>query len=327
MASTMSLNEFSIIERYFTRATCRNDVLLGVGDDAALLQVPHGMQLAVSVDTLIAGRHFPLDTHPTAIGYKSLAVNLSDMAAMGAKPAWVTLSLALPDSDEKFIEGFAKGFFALAQEYEVELVGGDTVRGPLACTVQIHGFIPAGGALLRSGANAGDYIYVTGSLGDAGAGLKLTQEGITVDDETAARLIRRLEYPSPRVTEGSSLRGIASSAIDISDGLLADLQHILESSGCAAELQLDAIPQSEALQHFSTDNTERLHLALSAGDDYELCFTVPPENVMELERVTAGWDCGVKRIGQIVEGEGIRLLGAESEALHHIVSGFDHFRE
>lgn len=327
MVPTMSLNEFSIIERYFTRPSCRGEVVLGVGDDAALLQVPHGMQLALSVDTLIAGRHFPLDTSAEAIGYKSLAVNLSDMAAMGAKPAWVTLALSLPESDERFIEGFAKGFFALASEYDVDLVGGDTVRGPLSCTVQIHGLVAANTALLRSGAQPGDFIYVTGTTGDAGAGLKLKQGATCENSESAAQLIRRLEYPSPRVAEGLSLRGIASSAIDISDGLLADLAHILDSSGCGAELQLDAIPQSALLQQCVTDRNERLRLSLSAGDDYELCFTVPPKRVAELERVAANWQCGVSRVGEIVEGEGIKLSGMESVVFSDMLSGFDHFRE
>jgi thiamine-monophosphate kinase len=323
----MSLSEFSIIERYFTRPSRRGDVILGVGDDAALMQVPQGMQLAMSVDTLIAGHHFPLDTSATAIGYKALAVNLSDMAAMGAKPAWVTLSLALPESDEAFIEGFVKGFFALAQDYEVELVGGDTVRGPKAFTVQINGFIPTGQALLRSGAQVGDLVFVTGSLGDAGAGLQLKQGSFYKDEVAAASLIRRLEYPQPRVAEGGSLRGIASSAIDISDGLLADLGHILESSGCGATLQLDAIPRSTALQICIGDEVESLRLALGAGDDYELCFTVPLHKMAELERVSAGWECDLTRIGEIVEGAGIKLTGTHAELLRGSEAGFDHFLE
>lgn len=323
----MSLSEFSIIERFFTRPSRRGDVALGVGDDAALLQVPHGMQLAVSVDTLIAGRHFPVDTNPEAIGYKSLAVNLSDMAAMGAKPAWVTLSLALPESNEAFIEGFAKGFFAMAQEYDVELVGGDTVRGPLTCTVQINGFVPPDAALLRSGAQPGDHIYVTGKLGDAGAGLQLKQGGSCKNEVAAASLIRRLEYPQPRVIEGISLRGIASSAIDISDGLLADLGHILDSSGCGATLQLDTIPRSTALLNCIGDDVESLRLALGAGDDYELCFTVPAEKVADLERVSANWSCGVSRIGEIVENYGIVITGKHAEQIRNTVSGFDHFQE
>lgn len=323
----MSLSEFSIIERYFTRPSRRGDVVLGVGDDAALMQVPHGMQLAVSVDTLIAGHHFPVDTDPEAIGYKSLAVNLSDMAAMGAKPAWVTLSLALPEPDEQFLERFAKGFFTLAQEYDVELVGGDTVRGPMAFTVQVTGFVPTGQAMLRSGTQPGDLVFVTGSLGDAGAGLKLKQDGQCSDEDAQAALIRRLEYPQPRVAEGGSLRGIASSAIDISDGLLADLGHILDSSGCGATLQLDAIPRSAALLGCIGDELESLRLALGAGDDYELCFTVPPHKVADLKTVSANWACEVSRIGEIVEGSGIKLVGAHAELLSDNSAGFDHFRE
>jgi thiamine-monophosphate kinase len=323
----MSLSEFSIIERYFTRPSSRGDVMLGVGDDSALMQVPHGMQLAVSVDTLIVGHHFPVDTNPAAIGYKSLAVNLSDMAAMGAKPAWVTLSLALPEPDEAFIDGFAKGFFALAQAYDVELVGGDTVRGPLTCTVQINGFVPPDMALLRSGAKPGDHIYVTGNLGDAGAGLQLKQGDHCKDEVAATSLIRRLEYPEPRVAEGISLRGIASSAIDISDGLLADLGHILDRSGCGANLQLDAIPRSAALLNCIDDDVESLRLALGAGDDYELCFTVPPEEVADLERISANWACGVRRIGEIVSESGIVLTGTNAELMRQNVSGFDHFQE
>ncbi len=321
----MSLSEFSIIERYFSRPSHRSDVVLGVGDDAAILQVPQGMQLVASVDTLISGRHFPVDTIPEAIGYKSLAVSLSDMAAMGARPTWVTLSLSMPEANEAFINGFAKGFFSLAQQYDVELVGGDTVRGPLACTVQINGFVPTGGALLRSGAQAGDYIYVTGTPGDAGAGLMLKQGADCDNTKSAEQLVRQLEYPQPRVTEGNSLLGIASSAIDISDGLLADFKHILDNSGCAATLQLDSIPQSDHLKCCITDEVESLQLALSAGDDYELCFTVPPARVAELERISTKWECAVTRIGEIMNGTGIELIGVHADQLRDNISGFDHF--
>lgn len=321
----MSLGEFSIIERYFTSRHRRNDVLLGVGDDAALLQVPAGMQLAVSVDTLVAGRHFPLDTAAGAIGHKALAVNLSDMAAMGAEPAWATLALTLPEPDPTFIEDFADGFFRLAQAHGVELVGGDTVRGPLSLTVQIHGLVPEGEALLRSGAQPGDYLYVTGHLGDAGAGLRLRQGGGCRDSDAAAALVARLDYPTPRVSEGLALRGIASAAIDISDGLLADLGHILERSGCGAELELDAIPLSEALRSCVSAEEERLRLALGAGDDYELCFAVPPQRRGDLELATREWCCKPSCIGRITAGKGIRLAGEGSEALQGLMAGYDHF--
>lgn len=322
----MSLSEFSLIERYFTSRTHRQDVILGVGDDAALLQLPPGMQLAVSVDTLVAGRHFPEETAAEAIGHKALAVNLSDMAAMGADPAWVTLALTLPESDSAFVEDFARGFFALARRYGVELVGGDTVRGPLSLTVQIQGQVPAGKALLRSGARPGDYLYVSGTLGDAGAGLRLKQGGSCHAPEAEA-LVRRLDYPTPRVAEGRSLRGIASAAIDISDGLLADLGHILERSGCGAEIELEALPQSEALRRCITDDHERLKLALGAGDDYELCFTVPPSQRSAIMELSSSWSCGLSCIGRINDGAGITLSGEGSDSLQGRVAGYDHFGE
>ncbi|MFO7593729.1 MAG: thiamine-phosphate kinase [Pseudomonadota bacterium] len=322
----MALNEFSIIERYFTSSSHRKDVLLGVGDDAALLQVPQGMQLAVSVDTLVAGRHFPEDTAAEAVGHKTLAVNLSDMAAMGAEPAWATLAITLPDADPAFVDAFAEGFFNLARRFDVELVGGDTVRGPLSLTVQVQGLVPAGEALLRSGARPGDYLYVSGSLGDAGAGLRLRPEKNHADAESAKQLIRRLEYPTPRVAEGVSLRGIASAVIDVSDGLLADLGHILARSGCGAEVELDAIPRSKALSRCIAGQEEQLRLALSAGDDYELCFAVPAARLNALEGATAKWRCGATCIGRITEGTGIRLRGEKSDTLTGMLSGYDHFQ-
>lgn len=323
----MSLGEFSLIERYFTPRQHRGDVALGVGDDAALLQVPPGHQLVACVDTLVAGRHFPGETAADAIGYKSLAVNLSDLAAMGAEPAWATLALTLPESDSDFVAAFAAGFFRLADEHDVELVGGDTVRGPLSVTVQLHGVVPEGQALLRSGARPGDDIYVTGSLGDAGAGLRLCQGGQCADDEAAAQLQRRLDYPTPRIREGISLRGIASAAIDISDGLLADLGHVLERSGCGAELEPAHLPLSAAMEQCVAESDERYALALSAGDDYELCFTVPPARRDALEAVTREWSCGVSRIGRITGDGGIRLLGEGSGTLAGLVAGYDHFGE
>jgi len=323
----MSLGEFSIIERYFTSRTHRKDVVLGVGDDAALLQVPEGMQIAVSVDTLVAGRHFPHDTTAKAIGHKTLAVNLSDMAAMGAEPAWATLAITLPESDPEFVEAFAEGLFALAVRHGVELVGGDTVRGPLSLTLQLQGLIPAGQALLRSGSQPGDAIFVTGTLGDAGAGLAIRQGQACPNQAAAAYLVNRLDYPQPRVAEGISLRGIASAAIDISDGLLADLGHILERSGGAAELELAKLPLSDEIGQCISESCDMLSMALTAGDDYELCFTVPESKLDELERVSRDWVTPPTRIGHIVEGGGIRLHGEHSDALQELAGGFDHFRD
>lgn len=319
----MPLSEFSIIAQYFTRPPVRTDVVLGVGDDAAVLEIPADMQLAVSVDTMVAGRHFPHEASPVAIGHKALAVNLSDMAAMGAEPAWATLALTLPEPDETFLTGFAEGFYSLAETHGVELVGGDTVRGPLQVTVQIHGLLPRGKALTRSGARAGDHLFVTGALGDGGAGLALVQGRVHCDKPAAELLRRRLDYPTPRVQAGIALRGIASAAIDISDGLLADLGHILEGSSVGAEIELDALPMSTELRRCIDSDTERLRLALTAGDDYELCFTVPEEKLAELQRVAEKWDCPVSRIGRIHAGSGIAFQNGElPEAL---IAGFDHF--
>lgn len=319
----MPLSEFSIIAKYFTRSHRRQDVVLGVGDDAALLNVPPGMQLAISVDALVAGRHFPLNTRPEAIGYKALAVNLSDMAAMGAEPAWVTLALALPEPDEDFLSGFAAGFHRLAEAHGIELVGGDTVRGPFQITVQIHGLVPRGKALTRGGARTGDHLFVTGSLGDAGAGLHLVQGKLSCTGPQADELRNRLDYPRPRVSAGIALRGIANAAIDVSDGLLADLGHILDASKVGAEIDLAALPVSDAMKGCVADESERLRLALTAGDDYELCFSVPETKLELFERTADAWDFPVTCIGRILAGSGIRFFNGEPPA--NLISGFDHF--
>ncbi len=321
----MPLSEFSIIAQYFSRQSRRQDVLLGVGDDAALMEVPAGMQLAVSVDAMVAGRHFPLNTSPEAIGHKVLAVNLSDMAAMGAEPAWVTLALTLPEPDTEFLTGFAAGFYRLAERYGVELVGGDTVRGPLHLAVQIQGLVPRGKALTRAGAQSGDHLFVTGTLGDAGAGLALAQGRLECSGTDGAALRRRLDYPAPRVEAGLALRDIASAAIDISDGLLADLGHILEASVVGAELEIDSIPLSSSLTCCVADVEQRLRYALTAGDDYELCFTVAEDKLEALERAAGGWDFPITRIGRITTGAGISFC--HGEPLADLVSGYDHFGE
>jgi thiamine-monophosphate kinase len=322
----MSLSEFQIIQRYFDRHLCeREDVQLGIGDDAALVSLAAGEQLAIAVDALVAGRHFPEDTAAEAIGHKALAVNLSDMAAMGAEPAWLTLALALPQADEAFVEGFARGLFSLAGRYGVQLIGGDTVRGPLTVCVQIHGLVPQGQALRRAGAQPGDRIYVTGRLGDAGAGLLLRQGRLRCNDEPSRQwLIQRLEYPEPRVFAGLQLRGIASAAIDISDGLLADLGHILEASGVGARIDAARLPISEALLSCVPDAVQREQFALGAGDDYELCFTVPPAMEASLRERAATWACGITCIGTVESTAGLRLSGlvCGKPSLQH---GFDHF--
>lgn len=319
----MALSEFELIAQYFTHQQRRDDVLLGVGDDAALLSPPAGCELVLCVDAMVAGRHFPLDTPAKAIGYKALAVNLSDLAAMGAEPAWATLALTLPEADVAFVEGFARGFFSLAETHGVDLVGGDTVRGPLQVVVQVQGTVPAGMALTRAGAKPGDNIFVTGTLGDAGAGLGLVHGEFDCEEKAASWLRRRLDYPTPRIREGGALRGIASAAIDISDGLLADLGHILEASGVGAMLELDALPISNALKVCIGDAEAQLRLALSAGDDYELCFTVPDSHLAQFELVASQWECAYQRIGVIRAEGGITFEHGKLPA--DITAGFDHF--
>ncbi|HAJ91316.1 MAG TPA: thiamine-phosphate kinase [Gammaproteobacteria bacterium] len=320
----MSDTEFDIIRRYFTRQDSnRKDVITGIGDDAALLQVPAGMELVVCMDTLVDGVHFPTGTPAAAIGHKTLAVNLSDLAAMGAEPAWVTLSLTIPESGSDWLADFSQAFFKLADRYQVQLVGGDTTQGPLAVTVQAHGFVPDGLALRRRGAQAGDHIYVTGTLGDAGLALLLA-------GDAGADLQHRLDYPEPRVAAGQALRGIASAAIDVSDGLLADLGHLLESDQLGAALSLDDLPRStafsETVQRCGADaRTLYLDLPLSAGDDYELCFTVPEAALQQLATAQAQFFCACTYVGRIEATPGIRCYTADGETYEPATAGYQHF--
>jgi thiamine-monophosphate kinase len=327
----MSLSEFSLIDRYFARrAPTRRDVVLGIGDDAAVLEVPPGMQLVTATDTLVADVHFPLGTAPAAIGHKSLAVNLSDLAAMGAQPAWATLVLSLPEADADWLEAFSQGFFALCERYGVELVGGDTTRGPLAVTVQAMGLIPPHRMLRRGGARVADRIFVTGTLGDAGLGLRLLQAGDGLASSEAQELLRRLEYPEPRIASGIALRDIASAAIDVSDGLIADLGHILDQSGVGAELCIDRVPTSGAFQHIcqhlgiGPGTAGAVQAALSGGDDYELCFTVPPYRVQQLEaRADLFQSC--TQIGVIQEQPGLRCVWGDGREFRPEIPGYQHF--
>ncbi len=318
----MALSEFSLIESYFEqRRLGRDDVVLGIGDDAALLQVPQGMLLAAAVDTLIEGVHFPKSTAPAAIGHKALAVNLSDLAAMGAEPAWATLSLSMPEPDEAFLKAFSEGLFAIAEQFNVELVGGDTVRGPLVLTVQVNGFVPEGEGLTRSAARPGDLLYVSGTLGDAAAALELVQGG-KVEGKEQQWLRERLDRPTPRIVLGQSLCGLATSCIDISDGLCADLGHIMERSHLGAEIDTQLLPLSPALRALKAVDAATT-LALHGGDDYELCFTIPVEKEAELQRLAASFDVPVTRIGEVNNEVGVlRLDGDAAQG-----SGYDHFRE
>lgn len=321
----MALSEFDIIERYFTRKQDSDSaVILGMGDDAALLRIPAGMELAVSVDTLVSGVHFPAATHPTDIGYKALAVSLSDMSAMGAEPRWATLALTLPEADESWLENFSKGFFELADSYGVQLIGGDTTRGPLAITIQIHGLVLAGAALRRSAARPGDSIYVTGELGDAGLALLLLQEKISLSAEQAVHVMARLNRPEPRVKEGLALRGIAHAAIDLSDGLVADLGHILKASGVGATLHMELLPLSPAVTSMQ-DKAGGWNLPLNAGDDYELCFTVPRENQAKLLEAMEQFSCRCTCIGVIEATPSLRCRLANDELFEPARTGYQHF--
>ena len=313
------MREFDLIARIRQRVGTRSDVVLGIGDDAALLQPPAGMQLVVAMDTLNAGVHFPPETAPADIGWKALAVNLSDLAAMGATPAWCTLSLSLPASNEAFIDGFLDGFLQLATRHDVALVGGDTTRGSLSVCVTVHGFIEPGIALRRDGAQIGDEVWVSGTLGDAAAALRHWQSGEAMTPSLRARLDR----PTPRVELGRALRGIATSCIDISDGLLADLGHVCAASGVGAEVDVASLPASEALRGSLTPDVLR-RVQASGGDDYELCFTAPPSR-REHVRQAAGVDVTVTCIGLIRPGGRIVALSADGTAWDPGSAGYTHF--
>jgi thiamine-monophosphate kinase len=328
----MALSEFELIDIIRQECTlARADVVLGNGDDAAVLQVPPGQHLVACTDMLIAGRHFPLDTAPEDIGWKALAVNLSDLAAMGARPAWCLLALSLPSPDAEWLRAFARGFAELAAQHQIALVGGDTTRGPLSVTVTALGLIPAGSALTRAGAAVGDRVLICGRLGWAAAGLSLRLGGALAAGASdpagspAAQWIDALNRPVPLVAAGQALRGIASSAIDISDGLLADLGHVLRASGVGAELRVEQMPgHSELRQQLGSERARDCMLA--GGDDYALCFTVPVERVDDaLAALQASGAGQVADIGCICAGSGVVVLDAMGQAINLERRGWDHF--
>jgi thiamine-monophosphate kinase len=314
------VSEFDIIHRFFQREHAAPGVVLGIGDDAALLAPDMGQSLAVAVDTLVAGRHFPEQTDAASIGHKALAVNLSDLAAMGAQPKWATLALTIPEVDEAWLSGFAEGFFQLADRFNVALVGGDTTRGPLSITVQVQGQVDAARALRRDAARPGQHIFITGTPGDAAHALQQLQSGETPE----AELLARLNRPEPRVTFGLALAGVAAAAIDISDGLLADIQHVLEASRCGARLDIDAIPRSRWLQ--ALDDEAALACQLNGGDDYELCFTVDADRVEQIYHAAKDCRLPIAEIGIIEPQPGIRCVRGDGSPYAPIVEGFDHFR-
>jgi thiamine-monophosphate kinase len=317
------MSEFDLIRRYFTRPA--PGALLGVGDDAALLQENAGNVLAVSSDMLVSGTHFFPDADPFLLGHKTLAVNLSDMAAMGALPRWATLAIALPEADENWLSAFSAGFFALARQHGVELVGGDTTRGPLNLCVTIIGEVPAHRALRRSGAQAGDEIWVSGYMGDAALALAHLKGKIVLPDEDFAACAPALHQPQPRVALGLALRGIAHSAIDVSDGLLADLGHILEASQAGAEINFSALPVSAVLQKWREETGLFRQCVLSGGDDYELCFTAPAVRHAELLDKALRLDLRLSCIGKVVAGRGCIVRDATDNLINIEACGYDHF--
>lgn len=317
-------SEFDIIRRYFSSKEKRKDVVLGIGDDAAILTVPENHQLVQSMDTLVAGIHFPVETSPEDIAYKALAVNLSDMAAMGAEPAWFTLAITIPEADEDWLSAFSQSLSALARQYNVQLVGGDTTNGPLCLSITINGFVANGKALLRRNAKAGDKIYVSGTLGDAALALAAWQGQCLLSDETRAYLNQRLNRPTPRVELGLLLRGFANSCIDISDGLVADLGHIVEESQLGASIHCERIPRSREFILNITDDTLSMSLALAGGDDYELCFTIPQSKQTEFEKTVKKNNISVACIGDIESQSGVRCFNKGIQ-VDVPISGYQHF--
>jgi len=319
------LNEFEIIREFFTaQPVSRPDVVLGIGDDAALLNIPVDHELVVTTDLLVAGVHFPEVTDPRSIGHKSLAVNLSDLAAMGANPAWFTLNISLPQADADWLREFSRGMFSLARQFDVVLVGGDTTRGPLTIGIQAMGVVPRWQALMRSGAKAGDRVCVTGMLGEAALGLMQIQGHVQLPDEYQRPVIERLNRPLPRVAAGIALRAVASSCIDLSDGLAADLGHILEASGVGARVRLERLPLSPAYD--AVFGQVGWGPAVSGGDDYELCFTVPPEREPDLRKAAARFGVPFVQIGEIETHPGLRLEDAQGGLYTPERAGYDHFR-
>lgn len=322
------MSEFALIDLIRQRVACeRGDVVLGIGDDAGLIDVPAGMRLVACTDTMVEGVHFLRGTAPADLGWKSLAVNLSDLAAMGAEPAWALLALTLPDGDADFVTGFADGFAELARAHRVALVGGDTTQGPLTITVTALGLVPRDTALTRAGAQVGDAVFVTGTLGDAaGALAKMRDRGPETGDRIQAdrQLSLRLNRPRPRIAAGLALRGIAHACIDVSDGLLADLGHVCKASGLGAEIDANAMPVSDAMRAAFDDDACR-QFALTGGDDYELCFTAPEARATAIVKAFAALDLRVTRIGSIVAGSGVRVTDASGAVIEPPRAGWEHF--
>ncbi|WP_038183438.1 thiamine-phosphate kinase [Vibrio rhizosphaerae] len=320
--------EFRLIDRFFKqRQTQRKDVQLGIGDDCAIVKVPEQVRLAISTDTMVSGTHFLPEADPAWVAHKALVSNLSDLAAMGATPAWCTLALTLPETDTVWLDRFCDAFFELASYYNIQLIGGDTTRGPLSITLTVHGFVPEAHALTRRGAKVGDWIYVTGTLGDSKAGLELILSAAQDRDEVSQTLEKRHYFATPRILAGQSLLKQASAAIDISDGLIADIQHILTESGVGASIDVSRLPISEALlQYVDGDLVKAQQYALTSGEEYELCFTVSEDNKGSLASALSHCDTPLTCIGQI-RPQGQWELHHEGNPLSWVLAGYDHFQQ
>ncbi|MCS6765798.1 MAG: thiamine-phosphate kinase [Candidatus Protistobacter heckmanni] len=321
-----SLGEFELISRYFQRAAPNQgaQAALGIGDDCALIDAQSGMQIAISTDMLVEGRHFFAGADPYKLGHKSLAVNLSDLAAMGAQPKAFTLALALPKTDAHWLERFSAGMFALADRHGCELIGGDTTAGPLNLCITVFGELPAGQGLRRDRARAGDDIWISGSLGDARLALGARRGEWTLNEAALSATQQRMDAPEPRIALGLALRKTAHAAIDVSDGLRGDLGHILERSCVGATLDADALPRSPFL--LARDRDTQLACALAGGDDYELCFTAPAHARPEIEAIAERVGIALTRVGRIEEAPGLRIVDAAGQALPFAHRGFDHFK-
>ncbi len=322
------MNEFELIERHFRRVPHNPEVRVGIGDDGAVIAPAPGMEYVLTVDMLVEGRHFVAGTDPVRLGHKALAVNLSDLAAMGALPRFALLAVALPDADDAWVAAFMRGLDALARQYDVELIGGDTTRGPRNLCITAIGELPAGSALLRSGASPGDRIYVSGTLGDAALALAVAGGRSDVDAPSRAALGRRLDAPEPRVALGAALRGVATSAIDVSDGLVGDLGHVLTASRVGATVDLAALPCSPALRAKLGSAERELALAclLAGGDDYELCFTAPSAMDEHNEALALALRLPLTLIGEVgAHAGGLTVRDESGRALARLPQAFDHF--
>ena len=317
----MPLTELTIIKNYFHRLRKQaKNVVVGIGDDAAVIEIPKGQQVVISVDTLVEGVHFPINTPPRDLGHKALAVSLSDIASMGAIPHTALLALTIQKTNEIWLKAFAEGFFSLADRYQVSLIGGDVTQGPLCISITATGLIPKNEIICRNGAIVGDLIYLTGTVGDAGLALTLLKGHKKIDPF----LLTRLNCPTPRIEAGVALRGITSAAIDISDGVVTDLEKMVRASQVGAKIYVERLPLSDSLKRYCPLK-KVWEYALASGDDYELCFTVPKERSEPLEEVFHSLDCECRCIGEIIQGEGVTVIDPQNRPINMAKKGYEHF--